>query len=100
MAFFCASNYGVGCSPVWLITAWLVASILAMSTPPIPGGAAIAYSMLLSQLGIPAGALAVILAVDLFSDFVITGNELLMRKFTIINAAAKLGLLDTEALRH
>ena len=52
-----AEIYGVKISPVWLITALIIAVVLAVATPPIPGGALACYTILLLQLEIPAQAI-------------------------------------------
>lgn len=75
LAFYFAASYGVSCSFSWLIEAIVVSTIVAISTPPIPGGAAIGYALLFSQLGIPEEALAVVLILDVVTDFIVTAFE-------------------------
>ena len=100
LAFYFARVYGVECSAEWIIMAILIAWILAVATPPIPGGGAIAYSMLLSQLGIPSEGLAVILALDILTDFIITALEMFMLPLSLIQIANRLGIIGQSVLRN
>lgn len=53
VGFCMAEIYGVTVSPVWLATAFLIAIVLAVAAPPIPGGALTCYTILFVQLKIP-----------------------------------------------
>lgn len=64
MGICMAEIYGVKISPVWLITALIIAVVLAVATPPIPGGALACYTILLLQLEIPAQAIAIAVAIN------------------------------------
>ncbi|MDO4816335.1 MAG: cation:dicarboxylase symporter family transporter [Bacillota bacterium] len=72
--------------------------ILAVATPPIPGGAMASYTVLLTQLGIPIEALAVALACDAVFDFIDTGIDQFLLPYILLNQAGKLGLVDRETL--
>lgn len=76
------------------------AGILAIATPPIPGGAITAYTVLFSQLGIPAEAIAVALACDTILDFICTGGDQFMIPFAILNQANRLGLVNKDILKR
>ena len=56
VGFCMAEIYGVAVSPVWLATAFLIAIVLAVAAPPIPGGALTCYTILFVQLKIPMDA--------------------------------------------
>lgn len=99
IVFFFANKYAVHCSPGWICVAVFISAVIAIATPPIPGGGAVAYSILFTQMGIPAEAMAVALAVDIITDFMITAFEMLVLPLSLINAAAGLGMIDEEVLR-
>ena len=99
MSFFLARSYGVTCSLAWIDLAVFISAILAIATPPIPGGGAIAYALLLSQLGIPADALPFLLTIDIATDFLVTGFEMLILPLTLIRISHKLGVINTDILR-
>ena len=99
VSFFFAEYYGIECSAAWLLTAVFIAVILAIATPPIPGGGTLAYSLLMAQLGIPMEALAVALAIDMLSDFIITGCQMYVLSPAIANVAARIGMIDEKILK-
>ena len=75
LVIYFAASYGVSCSFGWLIIAVIVSTTVAISTPPIPGGASVGYALLISQLGVPDEALAVILVLDVITDFIVTASN-------------------------
>ena len=97
--FFFAARYDVSCSVGWICVAVFISSIISIATPPIPGGGAIAYSILFTQMGIPSEALAVALALDIITDFIITSFEMLVLPLSLINVAAGLGMINEDVLR-
>lgn len=99
LIFFFANRFGVSCSIGWICVAVFISAIVSIATPPIPGGGAIAYSVMFSQMGIPEAALAVALAIDLIMDFVITAMEMYVLPLALINISAGLGLIDEDTLR-
>lgn len=99
LVFFFASRFDVECSAGWIISAVIVSFMLAIAMPPIPGGATIMYSMLYTQMGIPQEALAITLAIDAVSDFVITSTAMPTLQLVLVNVASKLGMIDEKTLR-
>lgn len=99
LVFYFAKEYNVSCSVMWICIAVFISAIIAIATPPIPGGGAIAYALLFLQMGIPSDALAVALAIDLFTDFLITSFEMLVLPVSLINISAGLGMIDKDVLK-
>ena len=99
LVFYFAAAYKVSCSVSWIIIAALISAILAIATPPIPGGGAAAYTLLFAQLGIPAEALAVALTIDILTDFLVTAFEMFALPFSLINVASGLAMIDNDTLR-
>ncbi len=98
MALFFAEVYETEASVSWYIICIFTASILAIATPPIPGGAMTAYTVLFAQLGIPAEALAIALACDTLFDFVATGGDQFLLPMTLLNQGSRMGLVDRNIL--
>lgn len=98
MAIFFAKMYDVDVSVQWIIIMLFTAGVLAIATPPIPGGAASSYTVLFLQLGIPAEAVAIALACDAIFDFMATGADQFLMPFQLLNQASKLGLVDRKTL--
>ena len=97
-AVFFADYYNIGISAFWIATLLFCSSLLAATTPPIPGGAMTAYAVLFTQMGIPAEAIAVALACNTLFDFVQTGFNQLSLPFCLLDLAAKFGLVDRDIL--
>ena len=94
-----AEMYKIPVSASWIVLMMITVGILALATPPIPGGALTAYTVLFTQLGIPAEALAIALACDTLFDFVSTGFDQFLLPMALLNQSGKLGLVDYETLR-
>lgn len=97
-ALFFAYNYNIEISASWLIMLIFSVGILAVSTPPIPGGSMTTYTVLFAQLGIPAEAIALALACDALFDFIDTGFDQFTLPLTILPQAGKLGMVDRKIL--
>lgn len=98
IVFFFAEKYGVSCSVGWMIVAVIISSIIAIATPPIPGGGAVAYSIIFAQMGIPSEAMTIALAIDIITDFLITAFEMLVLPLSLINTGYSLGMIDRDIL--
>lgn len=93
-----AQCYRVDITPVWLVTAVLIVSLLAMAAPPIPGGALTCYTVMFGQLGIPGEAIAVAVAINSVLDFIMTAANLTCLQAEAVFAADRLNMLDKEKL--
>lgn len=94
VSFFMASVYQVGVSVEWFILAVLMAFIFSIAVPAIPGGA-----LLFSQLGIPAGAMALVLATDFFFDCICTALCMVSTELALVQQADKMEMLDEKKLK-
>ncbi|MBQ6737220.1 MAG: dicarboxylate/amino acid:cation symporter [Synergistaceae bacterium] len=70
-ALLMAKIFGVEISFFSVISVLISASIITLATPGVPGGAYIAFSALLAQLGVSSEALACIIGVDAVMDIFI-----------------------------
>ena len=99
LSIFFAASYGVQCSVGWLVVGVLVCTVVSISSPPIPGGAAVSYALLFAQMGIPEEALAVVLILDVITDFIVTAFECYVLPISLANIADALGQLDKDVLK-
>lgn len=96
---YTAEVYGVECSAVWFILAIFTGVVLAIASPPIPGGTLTCYTILFTQLGLPEEALVVALALDVLCDFVATGANMFCLQVELLIQAKKMCLLNEKTLR-
>ena len=77
----------------------VVCAIVSVATPPIPGGGAIAYTILFAQMGIPSDAMAIAPTIDMLTDFAITAFEMFCMPLSLIHSACRLNMIDMDVLR-
>lgn len=99
MTFPLTTVYDVDITFSWLITAVLVSGLLAMALPPIPGGALTCYTILFTELGIPMEALAIVISIDLFFDFIGTATNIVCLLAELMLSTDRMGMLDREKLK-
>ena len=59
-----------------------------------------AYTILFTQIGIPAQALTVALTCDILLDAITTGFDEFMLPMALLNQSTKLGMTDHEILKR
>ena len=94
-----AEAYSVAMTPVWLVTLVIIAVVLAIAAPPVPGAAITVYTILFMQLNISTEAIAVIVALNIILEFVATAVNLFCLQTEMILLSGKLNKLDEETLR-
>ena len=60
----------------WYITAVVICIILSIAAPPVPGGMAASFTILFTQLTLPASDLGIILSLTSILDFVATATNI------------------------
>ena len=98
-AFCMAEVYGVPISLPWLLSAIIITFVLAVAAPPIPGGALICYTMLMTQLGIPDEAIAIAIAFNVILEFAATAFNLACLQLELVELSGELDMLDMKVLR-
>lgn len=94
-----ANHYGVTVSVLWFLIATVLAIVLFVATPPVPGANLLAYIVIFAQLGIPASALIPAMVFEiLFGPLASAGNQALLQMELILQAD-RIGLLDHELLQ-
>lgn len=96
---FAARYYNIQVSVVWYVMAAILAVVLFVATPPVPGANLLAYTVIFVQLGIPSGALIDAMVFDIvFGLFASAANQVLLQ-MELIEQADKIGLLNRLLLR-
>jgi Na+/H+-dicarboxylate symporter len=99
LLFFFATQYEISCSLGWICAAVFVSAVVAIAAPPVPGGAAVAFSALFAPMGIPAEALAIALAIDVAADFFVTAFQMSALQLSLVNISARMGIIEGDILR-
>ncbi len=68
-SIFMAAAYNVEISVVWVLLAIVLSVVLVASVPNIPGAAVSVFALLYAQLGLPAGALSMMIAINALLEF-------------------------------
>ena len=82
------------------VSAVIITAVSAVSTPPIPGGAAATYTMLFLQLGIPAEALVITVALDMIFDFFLTSGDMLLLLVELFSISSKIGMQNMDVINR
>ena len=98
-SLFTADLYGIKVTWAWLLAAFLLSFILSVATPPVIGGTTVCFSILFSQLGIKAEALAVIISVNAVFEFLTVAVNNYCLQSQIVLLGHKFGKLDCDRLR-
>ena len=72
--------------------------VVAVATPPVPGGTMATYTLLMTQLGIPSSAMAFIIALNPIIDRISTGTYTTGLQMELVDISASLDLLDKKTL--
>ena len=98
-SLFAADLYGIEVTWAWLLAAFLLSFILSVATPPVLGGTTVCFSILFSQLGINAEALAMIISVNAIFEFLTVAVNNYCLQSQIVLLGSNLGKLDRDRLR-
>ncbi len=99
-AIYMASYYKVEVSVLWFIIAIILCTFVAIATPPVPGGAIAAYTIIFTQLGIPSDAVAIVVALDIIFDFVATACDGAFLQLELIRQADENKMIKYDVLRN
>lgn len=91
--------YDVPISAPWLVTLFIIAYIFSIAMPPLPGTTISCHILVLAQLGIPAEAIAVVIAFDALVDRLSTVTNIALLQTELIQIAGLKNKLDIETLR-
>ena len=95
---FAALRSGIMITPVWILNAIVLALILFVAAPPIPGVNLLSYVVIIGQLGIGKEyVIAAIIFDILFGAFGNAANQMMLQLDMILQAE-HMGLLNRNAL--
>ena len=97
LALFVAKQNEIAITPVWLVTMLIVASLLAIASPPIPGGGLSSLVILFTQLGLPTAAVGIGATILTFSDYISTASNVACLQQELLMDAKKLKLLNDKS---
>ncbi len=99
IGIYVAGIYQLEISLSWILMGVIVSVILAIASPPIPGGTLFCYTVLFLQLGIPQEGLVAAMALDVIFDFLATALNMVLLEMELTQQAAGIGALDQETLK-
>jgi len=97
---YMAKQYDVVVTPMWIIMAIILTTILAIATPPIAGIGLMGHVALFAQLGIPSEALAVAMIADILIGFIASPFNQMLLQFELLSEASKMKLLNKDILKN
>jgi len=97
-ALFFTAEFEMSVSPAWLISLWLIGTLLLIAAPPVPGGGIAVLTMLYTKMGLPIDALAVALSIDFIFDIISTATNMYTLQLELIHAAGATGKLERDVL--
>lgn len=98
-SLFTARMYGIDVTWSWVVAAFLLSFILSVATPPVIGGTTVCFSILFSQLGLQSGALAMIISINAFLEFLTVAVNNYCLQSHIVLLGNSIGELNVEKLR-
>ena len=98
IVYYMAEYYSVPVNIGWLITAWVMCSVLSIAAPPVSGGMLVVTGMLMMQLGIPVDGLAVAGLLGIVTDFICTASITGLMHCELLIDADNLEMLDKSKL--
>lgn len=98
-SFCLAQLYGGPLTFPQMVTMLLSVYILAIAAPPVPGVGISCFTLLFAQLGIPAEAVSVVIALDVLIDRISTSTGLAMVQTELVQLASSLKMLNEEKLK-
>ena len=99
ICIYSAEVFAVQCSVTWIVLAVFAGTILAIASPPIPGGTLTCYTILFAQLGIPEDALVAAMALNVLCDFIATGINMFCLQMELVVQAKNTDTLNIKILK-
>ena len=98
-SLYIAQLFGTEISWGWLATAFVLALILSVATPPVPGGTAVSLAILFSQLGFADEALTLIIPLSMVLEFPTVAIDAFCAKCQVLLLASTAGKIDLTQAR-
>ncbi|MBQ3390121.1 MAG: dicarboxylate/amino acid:cation symporter [Firmicutes bacterium] len=91
-----AQLFGVEATFTEVISLLVTAAVITLATPGVPGGAYIAFSALIFQMGLPAEALACVISIDAVMDLFIAAVNCYGTMVSTLTVAQRENMLDLD----
>ena len=99
LTVYAASRFEISVTPVWFVVAMVLAVVLFVATPPVPGANLLAYIAIFAQLGIASQTLIDAMVFDIVFGIFASAANLAMLQLEMIVQADTIGLLNIERLK-
>lgn len=96
---YTAQQNGVSANLTWYIMAVVMAVVVFVATPPVPGANLLAYVVLFATLGIPESALLDAMIFDVVFGIVAGAGNQAMLQLEMLVQASGIGLLNQDRLK-
>lgn len=100
MGICMVETFQVPITTMLLVNLFIIALVLAIAAPPVPGGFAVCVTILITQIGIPEAAIPIVIAISMILDFPCTATNLFCLQAELTDLAGGLDMLDIEMLRN
>ena len=99
LTVYAASRFEITVTIVWFVVAMVLAVILFVATPPVPGANLLAYIAIFAQLGIASQTLIDAMVFDIVFGIFAAAANLAMLQLDLVIQANSIGLLDKDCLK-
>lgn len=99
LTVYAAARFEISVTPVWFAVAMVLAVVLFVATPPVPGANLLAYIAIFAQLGIASQTLIDAMVFDIVFGIFASAANLAMLQLELIIQADNIGLLNKERLK-
>ena len=99
LTVYAASRFEITVTIVWFVVAMVLAVILFVATPPVPGANLLAYIAIFAQLGIASQTLIDAMVFDIVFGIFAAAANLAMLQLDLVIQANTIGLLDKDCLK-
>ena len=99
LALYVAEYFEMEISFSWLVTLAVISMLLAIATPPVPGGGLACYALIIAQMGLPQEALAMFCTLGVVPEFLATATNIATLQMELVELSSGLNMLNTEKLK-
>ncbi len=100
LATVVACDCGHAITPSWIILALIFAAILAVATPPMPGGGLTAMTIFFIQLDFPMELLSTYAILNIIFDYLTTATNVFCLQSELVLLADNLDLIEEDVLHN
>jgi Na+/H+-dicarboxylate symporter len=98
LMMYCMQSYGLGADVSWYVRLGLVCFLYSIVAPPVPGGLLVCFGLMFGELGIPSSALALVTALSIIMDYLLTCYRVGIIMTTVFDAGCAIGTVDRSKI--